>query len=398
VTPPQLAPRHEPWPDAALARPPVRASAAWTTEFNGLHLTAPVYVNGKFAAQRTTGVQRVARELLRALDERVPTGRWTLLCPPQADPPPLRRIALRVVGAARWPLHAWEQWTLPRAARDGLLVNLAGPAPAFARWQCALLHDAAVFDHPEAYTPAFRGWYRWLFRHLARRGDTLLTISEFSRGRLAAALQVPPSRFESLPLGADHLQRVPPDEAVLDAVGLRGRRFVLVVGSANPTKNLGALVAAWASLHAADARLAIAGGANAGVFARGEAADPPGVVRLGPVDDAALVALYRHALALVFPSRYEGFGLPPLEAMGFGCPVLAARTAAIPEACGDAVQYLDGIEAASIADGLRQLLDDEGLRRRLQHDGPVQAARWRWARSAEVLEALVEKQARIRVV
>jgi glycosyltransferase involved in cell wall biosynthesis len=185
---------------------------------------------------------------------------------------------------------------------------------------------------------------------------------------------------------------------VLDAVGLRGRRFVLVVGSANPTKNLGALVAAWASLHAADARLAIAGGANAGVFARGEAADPPGVVRLGPVDDAALVALYRHALALVFPSRYEGFGLPPLEAMGFGCPVLAARTAAIPEACGDAVQYLDGIEAASIADGLRQLLDDEGLRRRLQHDGPVQAARWRWARSAEVLEALVEKQARIRVV
>jgi glycosyltransferase involved in cell wall biosynthesis len=359
-------------------------------------VTAPVYVNGKFIAQRTTGVQRVARELLRALDERVPPGRWTLLCPPQAEPPPLRRIALRIVGRARWPLHAWEQWTLPRAAREGLLVNLAGAAPAFARWQCALLHDAAVFDHPEAYTPAFRGWYRWLFRHLARRGDALLTISEFSRGRLAAALQVPPARFERLPLGADHLQAVPPDEAVLDAAGLRGRRFVLAVGSANPTKNLGALVAAWSSLQVTDARLVVVGGTNTGVFARADAADPPGVLRLGPVDDAALVALYRHAQALVFPSRYEGFGLPPLEAMGFGCPVLAARAAAIPEACGDAVQYLDGIDAAAIAGGLRRLLDDDPLRQRLRHDGPAQAATWRWARSAEVLVGLVDKQARIR--
>ena len=79
----------------------------------------PLFVNGKFAAQRTTGVQRVAARLLLALDAQVPAGRWTLLCPPQADPPALRRIAVRRVGPAGLPLHAWEQAVLPWAARHG---------------------------------------------------------------------------------------------------------------------------------------------------------------------------------------------------------------------------------------------------------------------------------------
>lgn len=355
-------------------------------------MTLPIFVNGKFAAQRTTGVQRVAHELLRALDESLAPAAWTLLCPPGARLPPLRRIAVRIVGSPRLPLQAWEQWTLPRAARGGLLINLAGGAPARAGRQMAVLHDAAVFDHAQAYTPAFGHWYRWLFRRLVQRGDMLLTVSEFSQQRLALALGVPPQRFARLPLGADHLLHVAANEGVLEANGLRGTPFVLAVGSANPTKNLRALLHAW-SLRPPDAmRLVIAGGANAGVFAAAGGADPAGVVRLGPVGDAALVALYRHAQALVFPSLYEGFGLPPLEAMAFGCPVLAARTASIPEVCGEAVLYLGDPGAEAIAAGLQRVLDDGALRERLRQEGPAQAARWRWAHGAAVLQALVAAQ------
>src|SRR5690349_11020881 len=104
----------------------------------------PLYINGKFAAQRTTGVQRVAAQLIAALDQQRGLGRCVLLCPAGVPAPALRCIEVRSVGPAGMPLHAWEQWVLPRAARDGLLVNLAGAAPAFARRQVCMLHDAAV--------------------------------------------------------------------------------------------------------------------------------------------------------------------------------------------------------------------------------------------------------------
>ncbi|MCB1998447.1 MAG: glycosyltransferase family 4 protein [Burkholderiaceae bacterium] len=352
-------------------------------------MTPPVCINGKFALQRITGVQRVAHEIVRALDALPAADGWTLLCPPGAVLPRFERIRVRTVGPAGWPLHAWEQVVLPWAARRGLLVNLAGGAPALARWQIAVIHDAAVFDHPEAYTPAFVRWYSALFRHLVRRGDTLMTVSAFSQQRLAAALGVPPVRFGRLPLGADHMRHTAPDLRMLEAHGLLRTPYVLAVGSANPTKNLAALVRAWARLPAGAQRLVIAGGRHGAVFADTPGADPAGVLRLGAVDDAALVALYRHAQVLVFPSVYEGFGLPPLEAMAVGCPVLAARAASLPEVCGDAVAYLSGLDDMAIAADLQRLLADAGLRDRLRAAGPAQAARWTWAAAAEALVAQV---------
>ena len=135
-----------------------------------------IYLNGKFTAQRTTGVQRVAAQLVQALDARV-DGRWVLLCPPHGRLPQLRRIEARTVGLTGLPTTLWEQGVLPWAARDGVLLNLAGAAPAFARRQVCMLHDAAVFDHPEAYTRRFVGWYRWLFRRVGRQALALLTVS-----------------------------------------------------------------------------------------------------------------------------------------------------------------------------------------------------------------------------
>lgn len=348
----------------------------------------PVYINGKFCTYRTTGVQRVASSLILALDALpgLAAGRWTLLVPPGARQLPLRRIAQRTIGLPRWPLHAWEQVTLPLAAHDGLLINLAGSAPAFARRQWVLLHDAAVFDHPEAYKPAFVAWYRWLFRRLARRAERLFTVSAFSRERLASCLNVGAPRFTLLTNGADHLEGVMPDETLLHHHGLLGTPFVLAVGSANPTKNLKALVSAFGRLHQPGLRLVIVGGRNERVFADVDvAADPPGVLRLGPLGDAPLKALYRAALAMFFPSTYEGFGLPPLEAMAEGCPVAAASAASLPEVCGDAALSFDPHRIESIEGALRCMVADEGLRARLRTAGQARVARFRWASPAKRL-------------
>ena len=271
------------------------------------------------------------------------------------------------------------------------MLNLAGSAPAWAgAGQACVMHDAAVFDVHEAYARAFVHWYRWLFRHLARRDTTLLTVSAFSQGRLAQALGVPPARLSVLPLGADHLARTAPDTSILQAHGLADRPFLLAVGSANPNKGLARLARAWAALARDDARLVVAGGVDAKVFADAALPEVPGLVNVGPVGDAALRALYEAACGLVFPSRYEGFGLPPLEAMACGCPVAASQAASLPEACGDAALMLDPADDGAVLHAMRTLLDDAATRQRLRRAGLAWSARWRWDATADALLRALE--------
>jgi glycosyltransferase involved in cell wall biosynthesis len=353
-----------------------------------------LYINGKFVAQSMTGVQRVAHETVLALDRLMafadPDTRSVLLCPPGAAAPRFRHIEVREVRGAKRSLAAWEQLSLPWASRDGLLLNLAGSSPwiAASRSIC-LIHDAAVFDQPGTYTRAFRTWYRFLFRRLARRAAALATVSEFSRQRLAAALHVPPERLQVIHNGADHFSRVAADVSVLPAYGLTPQRFVLVVGTEKRTKNIHTLLDAWRAMpRAAGEVLVWVGGQNNRVFSnshseqrkRDDLAD--GIVRVGVISDARLKALYQAAAALVIPSTYEGFGFPAVEAMSCGCPVLAAEAAALPEICGDAALYFGGDDLNEAAVQLRRLLDDTKLRETLSARGAARAHRFSWDAAA----------------
>jgi len=347
-----------------------------------------IYINGKFAAQDTSGVQRVATRLVLALDEQVQSGQCVLLCPPTAAPPRMRNIEVRPLGGRQLPLTVWEQIVLPWTARQGLLLNLSGSAPAFSRRHVTFMHDAAVFDYPDAYTRTFTDWYRFLYRRLATTASSLITVSTFSRDRLAVSLGIPTSHFSVIPNGSDHLD-ARPDELVLDRFGLRDTPFLLVVGSSNRNKNVEALVAAHGMLKQPP-RLVIVGGRYDRVFAKVRIAAQPNVVRTGRLDDTSLIALYRHALALVFPSFYEGFGMPPLEAMANGCPVIAARAASIPEVCGDAALYFDPYDITDIAAALQQVSHDVDLRHRLRKAGTDRAPQFSWASSASELRRILK--------
>ena len=355
-----------------------------------------IVINGRFVAQRTTGVQRFARELVVALDRLLGspeyahmTGRVRLAVPGAsvADAPRLDHIGvLPVAGKAG---HPWEQFALPLATRGSVLLNLAGGAPACKSGQVCTLHDAAVFDHPEAYRPSFVAWYRSLFRLQARTSRLLLTVSEFSRRRLATTLGIAPARLQVVPNGADHILRPADDADALRRLGLVPQTYLMAVGSANPTKNFPALVEAFRSMSVPSGiRLVIVGGTNSAVFTGAAlAAGDERLVLAGSVDDAGLKTLYSQALAFVFPSTYEGFGIPPLEAMACACPVVASTAEAVVETCGDAALYFDPHDMRSMTTALDAVMRDADLRMALQRKGRDRAAGFTWQAAAQQLLA-----------
>ncbi|SDB43958.1 glycosyltransferase family 4 protein [Belnapia rosea] len=352
-----------------------------------------IAVNGRFLTQRITGVQRFAAEITRALDAMAAEGRLPgarLLRPAGGPPSPFAHLADDAFGRLRG--QAWEQVELPARARRAVLVNLGNTAPLLAGGrQAVVIHDAGAFDTPESYSLAFRSWYRSLHWALPRAGARLLTVSEFSRGRIAHHLGIPPERIGVVHEGGEHILREPEDAGVLARHGLQPGRFALVVGTRAAHKGLAGLGEVQALLAARGLVLAVAGAADANVFRN--AGDPEGqaVVPLGRVTDAELRALYAAALCLIFPSRYEGFGLPPLEAMTCGCPVVAAHAAAVPEVCGEAALWFDNDGPRRLPDALARLLEEPGLGARLRAEGLARAAGFSWRAAAERLVALLPK-------
>ena len=359
-----------------------------------------IYINGKFASQQLSGVQRVARAMVQALDEMDADGgeavHWVLLCPPGANAPALRRIEVRFIGWHGIGLHVWEQVLLPLyTARTGLL-NLSGSAPLLKRRQICTFHDAAVFDVPQNYTRAFVGWYRFHFRVLARLASLLLTVSDFSRGRLMHHLSVPAKQIGIVSNGADHLDALADDESVLERLAVASNRYFLVVGGGSVNKNLSVVAQAlMASPMLGGHALVAVGGRSKAVFAAGDSEPSAAASRVldaGAVTDAQLKALYRHAACLVFVSSYEGFGLPPLEAMACGCPVVASTNAAVPEVCGDAALYADPTSVAQVQEAMEIVVSDSATRSRLIEAGRARVRVFTWQHAASQLLALIQSR------
>jgi glycosyltransferase involved in cell wall biosynthesis len=335
-------------------------------------------LNGRFLAQELTGVQRFGLEMARALAQ---LGPVEVLAPPDARDG--AGLAVRRVGRRRG--QAWEQLDLPLHARGAVLVNLGNTAPLAHRPQVVVIHDAATMEFPAAYSWRFRTWYRWLQRGLAWRGARLATVSLFSRARIARHLGVDLAAIAVVGEGAEHLLRHPADTGLHARLGLEGR-YVLSVGSLARHKNLAALGATARMLAARGMTLVLTGSADPRVFAT--AALPQPARHVGRVDDAGLRALYERAACFVFPSLHEGFGLPAVEAMACGCPVVAARAGALPEVCGEAALLADPNDPDAIAAAIARVLDEPGLADRLRQAGRARAAAFTWEQAARRLAAV----------
>lgn len=317
------------------------------------------FINGRFLAQKLTGVQRYAAEMVKAIDALLASEQtaaslrnadWQLLTPADASEGlDLHRIKIRTVGRLHG--HAWDQIDLARAAAGGRLISLANSGPVLHRDHIVVIHDAQVFRRPDFFNWRYLTVHRTMGRLLARNA-AIATVSAFSRRELAQVLNLSASRIPVFPNSAEHFAATKPDPGILARLGVQPQKFFLFVGSKTKNKNLSVAIRAVQLLDREDVPLVIVGGDNSKVFQDNSADGVSGLLLAGRLTDSEIAALYAHASAFVFPSLYEGFGVPPLEAMIFGCPVIASTADAVVETCGDAAAYFD----ANDAEALKQLM------------------------------------------
>ncbi|HTL38977.1 MAG TPA: glycosyltransferase family 1 protein [Kofleriaceae bacterium] len=359
------------------------------------------------AAGRGGGIERYVRGLLAGFARVGPDHEYVLFT--NADcrgtfelAPRFTEIAANVSATFRPAKLVWEQTVLPvQLARERIDVLLAPAniAPIVHRCPTAvIMHDVIPFIRPEVFTRTERLAMRSLFRASALRSDTIITISESSRRDILRLFGVPPERVTVIPGACDEQFRpTPPTPESREALRQHGvpDEYLLYVAAARSYKNVDGLIRAFRLLKDRGLRhsLVITGLADRASADLVALADSLGLARdvvfSGFVDDRWLPALYSAAAALVFPSLYEGFGLPVIEAMACGTPVAAANRTSLPEVVGDAGLLFDPDSPEDIARTIERVLGDAALREQLIARGIARAKAFTWDRVAiETLAAL----------
>ena len=333
-----------------------------------------IQFNGRCLVQHLTGVQRYVREVSRNLSNELRT---------------LKPAPSWAHGARG---HVWEQLCLPRLCDRRLLWSPGNTGPLTCRNQVVTIHDAASLDFPEWFERRFATLYGWLLPRLGRRVRAIVTVSAFSKERLVVRLGVRESKIHVIPNGVGEEFRPQPIsvyETLLKQLGVE-KPFFLYVGSVEPRKNVGCLLEAWSAASLKEFRLVVVGDRGR-IFEHVKLLQNlPGVLFTGRLENRQLRALYSAAHAFVSATVYEGFGLPPLEAMACGCPCVVSDIPAHREVCGDAPLYVPASSVSDWVDSFRLAAAwSHNVRERRRSDGLQIARGFSWNKTSERTLALL---------
>lgn len=346
-----------------------------------------IVINARFLTQELRGVQRFAEQICLALSQ---LRDDVVFVAPRGIKMHESAKMLNVQQIGRNSGHLWEQLDLPlylRGQGSPLLISLCSTAPLMYGNQIATHHDITYVRHPESYTRKFRLLYRTMTPIMLSRIKTLLTVSNFSKGEISQFYDFPEKKILVVHNAvSDAFQPGPP---LKDP-----KEYLLAVSSPSAHKNFNRMIQAFLMLRGHDELQLHIVGAASEIFADESlqrlASRDPRIRFLGRLSDEELIAQYQGATAFVFPSLYEGFGIPPLEAQACGCPVLAANAASIPEVLQASALYFDPLDVAHIASAMERILSDLPLRQSLRRRGLNNVTRFSWEESARRISQRVD--------
>ena len=298
----------------------------------------------------------------------------------------------------------WEQIKFPRIVREMKIdllhsphytIPLTSPVPVVVTF-----HDMTFFIYPEKHTLAKRYFFPWMMRHSSKKAEKIITVSESTRDDAIRYLKTPPDKIVAIHLGYQDIFHPITDQVLLDNVRQQYKlpdQFIFYAGAFEPRKNIPLLLSVYERLvqQQPDLSLVLTGGTgwdNKETLAlMNSMHSKDKVIRLGHVPYADLPSIYNLAEIFVYPSLYEGFGLPPLEGMACGTPVITTNISSMPEVVGDAGVLVPPNDEAALLQAIQQVLDDPVLRQRLQIAGPKRAANFTWKRTAQKTLTIYEE-------
>jgi glycosyltransferase involved in cell wall biosynthesis len=332
--------------------------------------TSPVVVNGRFLARRITGVERYGREILRCMG---------------SNPALSSAERYRVESTRRqgWIGHAWEQLVLPTKLHEhSVLWSPANTGPLMIRNQVLTIHDLSPLEHPEWFRSSFSVWYRLFLPILAKRVLKIFTPSEYVKKKVVKRFGIKDVTVTSNGVDRD-IFHASSKQRIVDLP----KCYILFVGSLEPRKNLDLLLRTWGELKAEfkDVWLIIVGVSGTVFKAMNFSHAMERVCFLGYVEDETLAGLYANATVFVLPSQDEGFGLPALEAMASGTPVIVSDAGALPEVVGNAGLTFCLSDPVGLNNALKECLSNSHLRSELREKGLKRAQQFCWQTSAELV-------------
>ena len=355
-------------------------------------------INGRFLIAKQTGVQRAAYNLVRSLVLMDSENEYFLftgasqLDNPEWDHPNVTVVPSGIKGGENLRNHWWEQVTLPRLAKRyqiDILHSPANMAPLFYnRPSIVHIHDLCFVVNPQWYSYLFHSVYNFVIPRLARRATRVITNSNNSRNDLLQFCKIEADKVCLVYWAVDEAFTPISDPVARAKIHVPEEGYILYVGSLEPRKNISTLIEAYQELRTTHPQLKtklILIGGESPLFAdvrlkiKHYSED---VIFKGFVDDDMLREYYRQANVVAYPSLYEGFGLPPLEAMASGAPVVTSITSSLPEVVGNAALLVSPYDYQQLADALAQVLENEDLRRTLRQKGLEQVKKFNWVRVA----------------
>lgn len=286
--------------------------------------------------------------------------------------------------------HLWEQVELVyrlKKRKSPLLLNFCNTAPLFYDNQIVTIHDLAFLRHPEWFSKAFSRFYKFLIPRIAKKAKHIVTVSKFSKEEIVELLKIKPEKILVAYSAVS--------EIFSDSKKYRKSRkkYILTVGSIDPRKNLLRIIQAFHQIKNKEYKLLIVGSKRRVFSHAGQISklSDKNILYVGYVSDKKLVDLYTHASLFVYPSLYEGFGLPPLEAMACGCPVIVSNMPSLKETCGKAAYYIDPYNVEDLAQAIDSLIEDKTLSAKLVNEGYSNIKRFSWDKTAEQIYTLAKE-------